>query len=139
MEIKLILSTNSVFQFRISQSGDLKTKLSSHNFSQKLIKQICFSILTTQKYLKPEMEIQVSSISKSFIHLFFGRSFFSEYLISFCFMIYWPLKCWTGKLVHKLQIVHLKEYITNCLYFGVIGTWVLVHRVLVFPWKCQIL
>ena len=42
-----------------------KQKLSSRNFSQKTNERICFSILTTRKYLKLEIKIQVSSISES--------------------------------------------------------------------------
>ena len=41
-----------------------KKKLWSRNFSQKTNEQICFSILTTRKYLKLEIKIQVSSISR---------------------------------------------------------------------------
>ena len=47
------------------RSVDLETKLSSCNFSQKPNEWICFSILTTQKHLKLEIEIQVSSIFES--------------------------------------------------------------------------
>ena len=36
----------------------------SRNFSQKTNGRVCFSILTTQKYLKLEIKIQVSSISE---------------------------------------------------------------------------
>ena len=43
---------------------DLKTKFWSHNFSQKRNEQFFF-ILMTQKYLKLEIKIQVSSISES--------------------------------------------------------------------------
>jgi hypothetical protein len=41
----------------------LKTKLLSHNFSPKRNQRICFSILSTRKYLKLEIEIKVSNIS----------------------------------------------------------------------------
>ena len=40
---------------------DLETKLSSPNFSQKMDKQNCFSILIIWKYLKPEFGFWVSS------------------------------------------------------------------------------
>ena len=40
-----------------------KTKLLTHNFSQKTNKRICFYVLTVRKYLKFEMENQVSSTS----------------------------------------------------------------------------
>ena len=39
--------------------------MSSRNFSQKTNEQICFSILTTRKYLKIEFQFQLSSISGS--------------------------------------------------------------------------
>ena len=41
------------------RSVDLKKNLSSRNFSPKNDARICFSILTTRKYLKLEIEIQV--------------------------------------------------------------------------------
>ena len=48
--------------------------------------RICFSILMTRKYLKLEIEIQVSSITESsgkknkFVRLFFGRNYGSTIL-----------------------------------------------------------
>ena len=42
----------------ILRSVDLETKLSSHSFSQTTNGRICFSILTTRKYLKLEFRFQ---------------------------------------------------------------------------------
>ena len=42
-----------------------RNKIVEPNFSHKMNGQICFFILTTQKYLKLEFQFQVSSISES--------------------------------------------------------------------------
>ena len=73
-------------QLEYYRSVNLESNLWSANFSQKMNERICFSILTTRKYLKLEIEIQVSSISESsgqknkFVCSFFGRSFGSTIL-----------------------------------------------------------
>ena len=52
----------TAIRLKVSRS---QKKLSSGNFSQKLNGWICFSILTSRKYLKHEFWFQVSSISQS--------------------------------------------------------------------------
>ena len=54
-------------------SVHLESKLLSCNFSQKTNKQICFSILTTQKYLKLEIQFQVSSIKQILPFVFWEK------------------------------------------------------------------
>ena len=67
---------------------DLKTKLLSHRFSQKMNKQICFSILTTVQDRK----------TNSFVH-FWGESA----ALHFCFEIYWPLVRARSQINHFLM------------------------------------
>ena len=93
-----------------------KQKLLSQNFSQKTNKRICFYILTTQKYLKLEFEIQVSSISQSsgqknkFVRLFFGRSFGK-----FCFEIYRPL----GKTFAMIKMqLHRENWLLELFFWS---------------------
>ena len=69
------------------RSVNLKTKLSSRNFSQKRNGRICFSILMTRIYLKLEIEIQVSGHQ----HRKINSSFHSLGEVTarqFCFDIY---------------------------------------------------
>ena len=60
---KIKISPKGQYMFRYPRSVDLETKLSSRNFSQKTNERICFSILTTRKYLKLEFRFQVGSCS----------------------------------------------------------------------------
>ena len=61
----MIFIWNNLVVLEVKGPVDLETKLSSHNFSQKTNGQICFSMLMTRKYLKLEIQIQVSSIYES--------------------------------------------------------------------------
>ena len=63
--VHLRLATWVLDSMQVTKSVDLETKLSSRNVSQKMNGQICFSNLTTWKYLKLEFRFQVSSISES--------------------------------------------------------------------------
>ena len=72
-----------------------KKKLSS-NFSQKTNGWICFSILTTRKYLKLEFQFQFKfqvfpsrQDRKTNLIGFFGGKVTAR---QFCFEIYWPLE-----------------------------------------------
>ena len=74
----------------------LKLNCRAKKFSQKTNKQICFSILRTQQYLKLKFWFQVSSISEwqdgktnSFVCFLGGGT-----AQHFCFQIYWPLVTW---------------------------------------------
>ena len=72
----------------------LETKLSSRNFSQETNERICFSILTTQKYLELEIENQVSStfLSRQYRKTNAFVCFLGEVMArQFCFEIYRPL------------------------------------------------
>ena len=56
------ISTTWAFALKVSRCW---IKIVELKLLQKTNEQICFSILTTRKYLKLENEIQVSSISES--------------------------------------------------------------------------
>ena len=70
-------------------SVDLETKLWSHNFSQKINKWICFSILTTWIYLKLEFGFQVFRSHQdrkqicSFLGEFYGSTILFRDLLTF--------------------------------------------------------
>ena len=76
---------------KMLRSVDLERKLASRNISQKTNEGICFSILTTRKYLKLEFRFQVfrshQDRKTNLFVCFLGEV--TARLI--CFEIYWPL------------------------------------------------
>ena len=75
-----------------SRSVDLETKLSSPNLSKKMNGRICFSILTTRKYLKLEFGFQVF-LSRQDKKINSLACFLGEVAArQFYFEIYWPFR-----------------------------------------------